>query len=115
MNGWNRADAYNILGNPFTASRPAVRLGSLEQFTQIKEPYTDKFFLGDVNLDYDLGGGKSLTSVTSYTDRNVLVVRDATALTASITGGSIGLPPSLYNLNPPLHHPTHPNGNPHEL
>src|SRR5216684_4228577 len=97
MNGWNRADAYNILGNPFTTSRPAVKLGSLEQFTQIKEPYTDKFFLGDVNLDYDLGGGKSLTSVTSYTDRNVLVVRDATALTASITGGSIGLPPSVYN------------------
>ena len=115
MNGWNRADAYNILGNPFTTSRPAVNLGSLEQFTQIKEPYTDKFFLGDVTLDHDLGGGTSLTSVTSYTDRNVLVVRDATALTASITGGSIGLPPAVYNLNAPLDDATHAKGFTQEL
>ena len=43
-----------------------------------------------------------LTSVTSYTDRDVLVVRDATALTASITGGSIGLPASVYTINAPL-------------
>ena len=34
----------------------------------------------------------ALTSITSYTHRDILVVRDAGALTASITGGSIGLP-----------------------
>ena len=43
-----------------------------------------------------------LTSITSYTDRDVLVVRDATALTASITGGSIGLPQNVYTLDAPL-------------
>jgi iron complex outermembrane receptor protein len=99
--GWNRADAFNILGNPYTTTRPKVFLGEREQFTQFEEPFTDKFLLGDVNLSYDLGG-KTLTSITSYTDRDILVVRDATALTASITGGSIGLPANIYNLNAPL-------------
>jgi len=102
MNGWNRADAFNILANPYTTTRPKVTLGPRELFTQTKEPFTDKFLLGDVNVGYDLGGGKNLTSITSYTDRDVLVVRDATALTASITGGSIGLPANIYTLTAPL-------------
>jgi iron complex outermembrane receptor protein len=101
MDGWNRADAYNILANPFTTTRPAVTLGPYQQFTQLKEPFTDKFGLADLNLKVKLGD-IALTSITSYTHRDVLVVRDATALTASITGGSIGLPPSVYNLNAPL-------------
>ena len=54
---------------------------------------------------YDFGNAE-LTSITSYTDRDVLVVRDATALTASITGGSIGLPPSIYTLDAPLNDAT---------
>src|SRR5439155_23493777 len=43
-----------------------------------------------------------LTSVTSYSDRDILVLRDATALTASITGGTIGLPANVYTLDAPL-------------
>lgn len=57
--------------------------------------------LGDVTLAYDFGGA-ALTSITSYTWRDVLVVRDATALTGSITGGSIGLPERVYALDAPL-------------
>jgi iron complex outermembrane recepter protein len=102
MHGWNRADAFNILANPFTTTRPAVSLGDTQVFTQIKEPFTDKFTLGDVDLTYNLGGGRTLTSITSYTHRDVDVIRDATALTASITGGSIGLPAKVYTLNAPL-------------
>ena len=101
MNGWNRADAYNILANPFTTTRPAVTLGPYEQYVQIPEPYTDKFWLGDLNLKYNFGN-MTLTSVSSYTHRDILVVRDAGALTSSITGGSIGLPPNVYSLNAPL-------------
>ena len=89
--GWNRIDAFNILANPYTTTRPAVTLGEREQFTQLEEDFTDDFVLGDVNLDYNFGD-VALTSITSYTYRDVLVVRDATALTASITGGTIGLP-----------------------
>ena len=101
MDGWNRIDAFNILANPFTTTRPAVRLGERELFTQIDEPFTDDFVLGDLNLRYDFGR-VNLTSVTSYTDRDILVVRDAGALTSSITGGSLGLPEEVYTLNSPL-------------
>jgi len=101
MDGWNRIDVFNILANPYTTTRPAVTLGGRKQFTQIGEPFTDKFMLADLNLDFKIGDA-TLTSITSYTDRDVLVVRDATALTGSITGGSIGLPEAVYTLDAPL-------------
>jgi iron complex outermembrane receptor protein len=99
--GENREDVYNILANPFTTTRPAVTLGPLQQFTQTGEPFTDKFVVGDLNIRYNFGGA-TLTSITSYTYRDILVVRDATALTASITGGSIGLPEKDYTITAPL-------------
>jgi iron complex outermembrane receptor protein len=101
MDGWNRIDVYNILANPFTTTRPAVTLGERELFTQIDEPFTDEFLLGDLNVRYDFGSVE-LTSITSYTDRDILVVRDAGALTSSITGGSIGLDENVYTLDSPL-------------
>src|SRR2546421_10466448 len=101
MDGWNRFDAYNILANPFTTTRPAVPPGERQLFTQIEEPFTDKFLLTALNLKYD-AGPVSLTSITSYTHRDILVVRDATALTASVTGGSLGLPENIYTINSPL-------------
>ncbi|HUF77552.1 MAG TPA: TonB-dependent receptor [Thermoanaerobaculia bacterium] len=102
MDGWNRIDAYNILANPFTTTRPAVSLGDRRQFIQIDEPFTDEFLLADLDVEYDFGNGLALTSITSYSDRDILVVRDAGALTASITGGSIGFPEPIYALDAPL-------------
>src|SRR5438105_2176348 len=102
MKGWNRIDVFNILGNPYTTTRPAVQLGDHRQFTQIQEPTTDSFLLTDLNASYKLPGGSTLTSITSWTNRHVDVIRDAGALTASITGGSIGLPQNVYTLNSPL-------------
>jgi iron complex outermembrane recepter protein len=102
MDGWNRNDDFNILANPFTTSRPAVTLGPRQLFTQSSEPFTDEFTLADLNLRYGLNSGVTLTSITSFTNRYILVVRDATALTASITGGSIGLPEAIYTLDSPL-------------
>ncbi|HEY3349286.1 MAG TPA: TonB-dependent receptor [Thermoanaerobaculia bacterium] len=112
--GWNRTDVYNILGNPYTTTRPKVFLGDREQFTQIPEPYTDKFLLGDLTMKFKLGD-VLLTSVTSYTHRDVLVVRDAGALTSSITGGSFGLPASVYTLDSPLNDATKATGWTQEL
>src|SRR4029453_3185086 len=102
MDGWNRIDIFNILANPYTTTRPAVTLGDRKLFTQLEEPFTDDFLLGDLNVHYDLGGSLALTSITSYTHRDILVVRDAGALTSSITGGSIGLPENVYTLDAPL-------------
>lgn len=105
MDGWNRQDAFNILANPYTTTRPQVKLGEREIFTQIDEPFDDDFVLGDLNLRYDFGAA-NLTSVTSYTYRDVLVVRDATALSASVTGGNIGVDEEVYTLSAPLYDAT---------
>jgi len=112
--GWNRQDNYNILANPFTTTRPAVTLGPYEQFTQIPEPYSDIFTLGDLNIKYKLGD-VLLTSITAFSKRNIKVTRDSGALTSSITGGSIGLPEDVYTLNAPLYDNTSASGWTEEL
>lgn len=99
--GWNRHDEYNILANPFTTSRPAITLGPRELFTQIPEPYTDRFKLGGLNAAYDFGR-MNLTSVSSYSKRDISVVRDGGALYASIVGATIGLPEPIYTMNAQL-------------
>jgi iron complex outermembrane receptor protein len=109
MDGWNRIDVFNILANPYTTTRPKVTLGDRELFTQINEPFTDDFLLADLNVKYNFGD-ITLTSITSYTHRDILVVRDAGALTSSITGGSYGFPASVYTLNSPLNDATKAHG-----
>jgi len=91
-----------------------VFLGDREQFTQIPEPYTDKFLLGDLTMKFKFGE-VLLTSVTSYTHRDLLVVRDAGALTSSITGGSYGMPAAIYTLDSPLNDATKATGWTQEL
>jgi iron complex outermembrane receptor protein len=106
VDGFNRVDRFNILANPFTTTRPAVTLGDLQQFTQFEEKFEDEFLLGDLTVNYDFGG-VNLISITTYTDRDVLVYRDATQLTGSITGqpgvfDPAGLSEAVYTLNAPL-------------
>lgn len=79
-----------------------MTLGGYRQFTQLDEDFSDDFVLADLNLNYTFARGVSLTSITSFTGRDVRVIRDATALTGSITGGSIGLPEPAYSLDAPL-------------
>ena len=101
MNGWNRIDAYNVLANPFTTTRPAVTLGERQLFTQIDEPFTDEFLLADITAEYDFGTA-ALTSITSFTNRDVEVVRDASALGGSVAFSPFGAPPAGYALDYPL-------------
>ena len=101
MNGWNRMDAYNILANPFTTTRPAVSLGDRQQFTQIDEPYADRFVLADLTVEYDFGD-VVLTQITSVTHRDIEVVRDASALGASVSFSPFGVPEAGYTLDIPL-------------
>lgn len=101
MNGFNRFDVYNILANPFTTTRQPVTLGEREQFTQLEEDFTDEFLLLDANIEYEFEN-MTLTSITSWTDRDILVKRDATALTGSITFQVFGFPEEIYTLDAPL-------------
>ena len=106
-NGYPRVDLYNILGNPYTATQPAVTIGSLQQFTQQHEGLTDDFTLGDLKVDYNLGP-TTLTSITSFTHRNVLVLRDASQLTGSVTFDVFGAVPQV-RISSPLFDRTHLN------
>ena len=82
--GFPRIDDFNILANPFTTTQPAVTLGEREQYVQLEEGIDDDFRLADLKMEFGLGD-LTLTSVTSYTDREVIVTRDATTLTGSIS------------------------------
>lgn len=82
--GYPRIDAYNILGNVYTTTEPQVDPGERGQVTQLREGLTDEFTMGDLKLDFDFGD-VGMTSVTSYIDRSVEVVRDASQLTGSVT------------------------------
>ncbi len=114
MEGWNRIDEYNILDNPFTTTRPFSPLGDRKLFTQLNEPFTDKFLLGDLTIKYNFGE-LALISITSFTNRDILVVRDATALTASVTGGTLPEPENVYTLDAPLNDATQAHGWTQEL
>ncbi|MGH8186236.1 MAG: TonB-dependent receptor plug domain-containing protein, partial [Steroidobacteraceae bacterium] len=82
--GYPRIDVWNILGNPFTTTQPAVNPGERGQVTQIPEGLTDEFRLGDVKIEADVGP-VTLTSISTFTNRDVLVLRDASQLTGSVT------------------------------
>ncbi|MBO6752779.1 MAG: TonB-dependent receptor [Spongiibacter sp.] len=103
MDGFNREDDYNALANPYTTTRPNVSFGDYEQYTQLEESFEDDFLLVDLTANIDINDAMTLTSVTSYTDREVLVVRDASALNGSILGGSSGEPEAVYTLDAPLY------------
>jgi iron complex outermembrane recepter protein len=83
-NGFNRQEVYNLYANPFTTTRPAVTFDKREQFLLLDEKFADNTFLADLTASIGLGG-VDLTSVTSYIDRDILVSRDASALTGSVS------------------------------
>jgi iron complex outermembrane recepter protein len=89
-NGYPREDAYNILGNPYMTTQPAVTIGPREQYRQQREGIDDDFGLVDLKLDYDFGPA-TLTSISSYTHRRVTVLRDATQLSGSVSY-DVGIP-----------------------
>ena len=84
MEGVNRWDIYNMLANPFTTTEPPVDIGEREQYRQLEERFDEEFTLADLNMEFDFGPAV-LTSISSYTNRNLIVVRDATQLSGSVT------------------------------
>ena len=80
--GFNREDRYILFNNQFVTG--GNTLGKREQYLNFREKFRDKTLLADLVASYDFGPAE-LTSVTSYVKRNILVSRDASALTDSIT------------------------------
>ncbi len=83
-NGFNRQEDYNLFGNQFTTTRPQVIFDEREQYLLLREKFTDETMLADLTMSFGLGG-VDLTSVTSYINRDILVSRDASALTGSVS------------------------------
>ncbi|RZM23488.1 MAG: TonB-dependent receptor, partial [Sphingomonas sp.] len=84
VNGFNRQERYNLFANSFTTTRPKVTLGEREQYLLLDEKFTDDIKIGDLTIQANVKG-VDITTVTSYTDRNILVSRDASALTGSVS------------------------------
>lgn len=84
VDGFNRQERYNLFGNPFTTTRPAVTFDEREQFLLLDEKFEDEIYLGDLTINAELDE-INITSVTSYTKRDILVSRDASALTGSVS------------------------------
>jgi len=101
-NGYPRVDLYNILANPYTAVAP-ITIGNLQQYTQQREGLLDQFLLTDLDVAWNFGPA-TLTSITSYTHRDVRVLRDATQLTGSVTFDALGIPDQAsVRLSSPLY------------
>src|SRR3546814_17925493 len=62
----------------------------LEQYLLLDEAFEDEVKLFDLMMNYT-GDVIGVTSVTSYTDRDILVSRHASALTGSVSA-ALGLP-----------------------
>ena len=83
-NGFNRQEIFNLFANRFTTTRPAVQLGERTQYLLLPERFEDETFIADLTVNIGVGEHE-LTSVTSYINRDILVSRDASALTGSVS------------------------------
>jgi len=82
--GLNRQEVFNLFANPFTTERPAIDFDERQQFLLLDEEFNDEFLLADLTAEFSFDRF-DLTSVTSFTERDILVSRDASALTGSVS------------------------------
>ncbi|MBL8550132.1 MAG: TonB-dependent receptor [Hyphomonadaceae bacterium] len=105
MDGFNRQEVYNLFANPFTTTRTPVTFQERQQFLLLGEKFSDEMFLADITASVDFGGVE-LTSISSYIDRDILVSRDASALTGSVSV-DLGYPAAAVLLPSNLRDTTH--------
>lgn len=84
FDGFNRQEAFNLFANPFTTERPPVTLDERQQFLRLDEEFVDETLIADLTMEYTFGA-VDVTSITTWTDRSILVSRDASALTGSVS------------------------------
>ena len=82
--GFNRQEEFNLYANPYTTTRPPIQLGEREQYLLLREAFEDETLLADIVVEAGFSNF-DLTFVGSYLDRDILVSRDASALTGSVS------------------------------
>ncbi|WP_242128287.1 TonB-dependent receptor [Sphingobium sp. Sx8-8] len=99
-NGFNREDSYHLYYNPLISA--ADIFPERTQYLKLREEFRDKTTLADFTANVDLGSDIALTSITTYIHRDILVSRDASALTGSVSVTpfimALGANPALANL-----------------
>lgn len=92
MDGFNREEFFNLFANPYSTTRTPVQLGERQQFLLLEEAFEDETLLLDNTVKWNPNNRLEATYVASYTKRNLLVSRDASALAGSV-GVDVGFPP----------------------
>ena len=82
--GFNRSEVFNLYANPYTTTRPAIQLDDREQYLKLGEGFEDETTLIDLTVEIGFDAF-DLTSVSTFLDRDILVSRDASALTGSVS------------------------------
>ena len=83
-NGFNRSEIWNLYANPQTTAVPATTFKRNQQYLKLREKFTDELVLADLKVEATLTDAIDLTSVTTYLTRDILVSRDASALTGAL-------------------------------
>ena len=81
--GFNRQEVFNLYANPFITN--PVTLEERQQYLLLREAFEDETLLADLVIDIPVTDYATVTSVTSYINRDILVSRDASALTGSVS------------------------------
>ncbi len=84
MDGFNREEFFNLFANPYSTTRPRVQLGKRQQFLLLEEAFEDETVLLDNTIKWNPNDRIEATYVASYTKRDLLVSRDASALAGSV-------------------------------
>jgi outer membrane receptor protein involved in Fe transport len=84
VDGFNRQEIFNLYANPFTTTRTAVNFQERRQHLLLREQFRDQTSIGDVTIEWDMGP-VAFTSISSIVNRDILVSRDASALTHSVS------------------------------
>lgn len=85
MNGFNRDEVFNLYANPHTTTRTPVTLGKRQQYLLRDEGFEDKTLITDTVAEMALENLLSVKYMFSYTKRDILVSRDASALSGSVS------------------------------
>ncbi|MXW43625.1 MAG: TonB-dependent receptor [Candidatus Dadabacteria bacterium] len=83
LGGFNRDEVFNLFANPYTD--PPTPLGDREQHLLLDEAFEDETLIFDTVVNWSVEDFFDVTYSVSYINRDLLVSRDASALTGSVS------------------------------
>lgn len=83
LGGFNRDEVFNLFANPYTD--PPTPLGDREQHLLLDEAFEDETLIFDTVVNWSIEDFFDVTYSVSYINRDLLVSRDASALTGSVS------------------------------